>query len=253
LHAHEFETFVWVEQRQAVADPVADISAQTVTRRVHPGVWWTADRNVEAWAHVIADSERVRPGGRLHAVRGLASQLGINPAPWFTRLMIEGQWGDRVDVDADRVGRGAVWTVDARWRADLPAPGRGRAAGEPARPWGLEVQQRWQQGTVAAPAGGRALTDTTAQMLAVLHVSERDSLRVIGQMSRTQREADVAAGLLASTRQTTVASIVAQHRVGVGRSLAAGWIRERQRARSEASLPLDGGREEVFLKWSFGW
>ncbi len=253
--AHEFETFVWVEQRHALDDPISGVTGQTVTRRVHPGVWWTADQNIEAWTHLIADAERVRPGGRLHPVRGVAGQFGINPAPWFTRLTVEAQVGERVDVDADRVGRGAVWTIDARWRADLPSGllPRPRASTAATARWGLEVRQRWQQGTIDQPSGSRALTDTAWQTLAVLHVSERDSVRAIVQLSRTRRAADAAAALTAADQLTRVTSLVAQRRVGVGRVLAAGWIREQRAATSEVAPATSSTRDEVFVKWSFGW
>jgi hypothetical protein len=252
--AHEFETFVWIEQRQALDDALAGVTAQAVTRRIHPGIWWTADRHIEAWVHAVADAERVRPGGRLHPVRGIAGQFGINPAPWFTRLIVEAQWGDRVDVEADRTGRGAVLTVDARWRTALPALGMGGLGGtRRAPPWGLEVHQRWQQGHVASPGGGRALTDTAWQMLAVLHLDERDSVRATAQAVLTERAPDASASLVAATRRSAVASLVAQRRLGVGRVVAVGWIRERQRTAREAVGATDTLREELFLKASFGW
>jgi hypothetical protein len=218
--AHEAETFVWVEHRQALAGALPGLTAQTVSRRLHPGVWWTADRDVEAWIHAVLDAERVRPQGRLHPVRGVAGQLAITPAPWFTRLQLEAQWGERVDVDADRVGRGSVWTVDAQWRAALPIGGAGGA-------WGLELQPRWQQGTVSAPDGGRALVDTAARMLVVLHTDARHSLRAVVQGERTRREADAAAGLAASARRARVASLVAQRRLAAGGLLALGVTSER--------------------------
>jgi hypothetical protein len=252
-HAHELETFVWIEQRQALDDALSGIAAQTVTRRVHPGLWWTADRNVEAWVHAIADAERVQPGGRLHAVQGLAAQFGINPSPWFTRLQVEAQVGDRVDVDADRVGAGAVLTIDARWRAAVPRPRWPSEAEARRPPWGLEVRQRWQQGTVDAPSGSRALTDTAWQWLAVLHFDDRDSLRATAQASRTRRQAEPEAGLPAADRQAAVFSLVAQRRLGVGRSLAAGWIRDRQQGANEGTPARDVTREEVFFKWSTAW
>ncbi len=248
LRAHEFETFVWTEHRQALADAAASLEAQTISRRLHPGVWWTADSNIEAWVHAVLDAERVRPGGRLHPVRGVASQFGINPAPWFTRLMLEAQWGERVDVEADRVGPGAVWLVDARWRVALPL-------GPAAAPWGLELQQRLQQGTVDAPQGGRSLTDRAWQLFTVLHLSEQHAVRLVLQGQRTERVAD--AGSTDSPppglSRGRVASLVAQRRLGVGRSLAAGYTREDRDLRAgSSSVAVPGSlREELFLKWSF--
>lgn len=252
--AHDAETYLWVEHREALAGVLPPGGAQTVTRRVNPGVWWTGDGQFEAWVHAVLDAERVVPGGRLHAVRGVAAHVGWAPAPWITRLLLEGQWGDRVDVEADRVGRGAVWTADARWRASLPVSGVDG-------PWGLEMRQRWQQGTVAAPGGGRALTDTAWQSIAVLHLDGRHALRVIVQGDRTVRVPDPTAGLAAADRRVTASSLVAQRRLGAGRLLAAGVSRQRASTTAEARDPgpatsadrVRAVRREVFVSATLAW
>ena len=101
-------------------DPAAGIAGgQYVERRWHPGIWFAGPRNSEGWAQLRLDAERVRPGGRLHPARGAAAQFGWNPAPWFTRLTIELSGGERVDVEADRLGRGAEGFIEAAVRGSL--------------------------------------------------------------------------------------------------------------------------------------
>jgi hypothetical protein len=250
LVAHEFETFVWAEERRALRDPGAGIEEQTVTRRWHPGIWLAADPNVEAYVHAVLDAERVRPGGVLHPVRGVAGQLGINPAPWFTRLELRGEWGRRVDVEADRTGRGHVVTIDAQWRASVPVLLTFAGATSP-RPWGLELRQRWQQGAVQSPDGRRALTDTAWQWLTVLHLNERDSIRYTEARQLTRRAVDASLALTADDRRSASRSWIVQRQIRVGSSVAAGWIQGRGQERG--LLRLSEQQDELFFKASFEW
>ena len=208
---------------------------ETVLRHIHPGLWWVAALNTEAWLQLHLNAERAKPasaGGRLHPSRSLVLGYGVNPAPWFTRFNAELDVGERLDVDADRVGRGAVWLLEAKLRAGLP------------NGWGLESEQRVQQGFIQGRDGNRALTDTAAQWLGVLHLSARDSLRVLWQHSRLTRAEDVTAGVPAQASRDTVASLVAQRRLGVGRVLSAGLSRQSRE-------PLGARETELFVKASF--
>lgn len=162
----------------------------------------------------------------------MATNYGVNPAAWFTRLVTELEVGERLDLQADRVGRGAVWLVDAKLRASTPG---GRD---------LESEQRIAQGFVDAPDGRRALTDTAAQWLGVLHFSARDALRVVWQGTHYQRGADAALNPAVFSGRSTTASLVFQRLFGIGRSLSLGA--SRQSARS--SLQRDS---EAFAKLSF--
>lgn len=57
--AYEFEAFVWAQHRSIVADPRGGVAGgETVSRRVHPGVWLVASRNTEAWAQLRFEAER---------------------------------------------------------------------------------------------------------------------------------------------------------------------------------------------------
>ena len=174
----------------------------------------------------------MRPGGRLHPVRGVAAQLGFNPAPWFTRAFVELQTGDFLDVAADRVGPGQQWEIDTQLRGQI-----GR--------FGWESQQRMEQ-LVLRHAGLAALRETTANWIGVLHLSPRDTVRAIWQLSRGKRAADAAVGLAAEAYRERSASLVYQHRVGLVHSTSAGWTQER-------SEPGDARKTELFVKLSATW
>jgi hypothetical protein len=228
VEAHEFETYLWTEQAQAVEDGAGGVDhAQTVARRWHGGIWFAGPLNSEGWAHVELDAERARAGGRLHPRRGVGAQLGLNPASWFTRLTAEVHAGERVDVEADRPGRGADGFVEAIVRGSLGG-------------FGVESEQK-VQGAFIERDGSRVLTDVAARWLGVLHLTARDSLRVVWQAARYRRAADAAQGVPAAREDTRTVSLVFQHRVGLGRSLSVGATR--------ATIEPGGTRnDEVFVK-----
>jgi len=228
VDAHEFETYLWTQQVRARVDPASGVSeGQTVSRRWHPGLWFAGPRNSEAWAQLRLDAERVRPGGRLHPTRGVGAQLAWNPAPWFTRVTIEANAGERVDVEADRLGRGADGFIEAIVRGQIGG-------------WGVESEQKLQAAFIDRD-GQRVLTDSAARWLGVLHLSARDSLRVVWQAGRYRRAADAALGIAAAADDTRTLSLVFQHRVGLGRNLSVGATRA-------TTEPGKQRKDEVFVK-----
>ncbi|MFT3663790.1 DUF5916 domain-containing protein [Piscinibacter sp.] len=232
LRAHELETYLWVQHRSTLADG-AQPAGQTVLRQLHPGLWLAAARNTEAWVQLQFDAERARRDTPLRSTTRLAAGYTVNPAPWLTRLNVEGELGRRLDVDADRVGRGTQLLAELNLRAPL-----GR--------WWLESEQRVEHVAIAAPDGRRARADTALQWLAVLHADARDSLRVIWQGTRSRRFGSGEA-LPPEDARGEVASLVFLRRFGVGRSLSLGW--SRQAERPAPGLPRERERE-VFAKIS---
>jgi Domain of unknown function (DUF5916) len=172
--AHEFETYSWQQHVSTVADALKGIDGgQTVSRRWHPGLWFAGPRNSDGYVQLEIDAERTRPGGRLLAANRVAMEIGVNPAPWFTRATFKASTGQRVDVQADRVGHGTNGLLDAKLR--------GVIAG-----FGVESEQQVQQSRIEQ-GGRRALTDSSAQWLGVIHFSARDSMRAVWQAVRYRR------------------------------------------------------------------
>lgn len=228
LDAHEFETYLWTEQVATRRDAATGIDGdQMVARRWHPGIWFAGPLNSEGWAQFKLDAERVRPGGRLHATRGAAAQFGFNPAPWVPRVTAELNVGDMVDVEADRVGRGVDGFVELILRGSIAG-------------LGVESEQKLQHAQIDRQ-GRRALTDSAARWLGVLHFSARDSLRAVWQASRYRRAADPALAIAAWREDQRTLSLVFQHRVGLGRNLSVGATRSRIEPGGER-------RDEVFVK-----
>jgi hypothetical protein len=203
-----------------------------------PGFWFLAARNTGVWGHIGLDSHRARSGGQLHATRTLLLGFESNPGELLSFLMGEVEWGRRLDVDADRVGLGLQAELEAKLRTPLPSfLGSGL--------W-LEFEQRLGLGYVDAPTGQRAFTDRSAQSLVVLHLSPRDSLRLIHQQTHLTRREDAGVGLAAQGVRERQLSLMFQHRIGLSRIASIGLNRASQR-------PGQARQRELFAKLTLGY
>lgn len=227
---HESELTLRLQETRTLGDPLLGVAAgQVVDRLLQPGFWFAAARNTGVWGYVGLDQHRASSGGRLHPTRTLALGFESNPGELLSFLSAEVEWGRRLDVDADRVGTGLQGELQAKLRAPLPAG-----------LW-LEFEQRLGLGWVDAPDGRRAFTDRSAQSLVVLHLSPRDSLRLISQQGRFTRRADAGAQLAAEDSRSRQMALMLQHRVGLSRILSLGLNRASER-------PGQAHHRELFAK-----
>ncbi len=230
FQAHELELQLHMLQTQTLADAALGVAgAEVIQRQVHPGFWLAAARNTSAWGYLGLDQQRAKAGGRLHAPRTLNLGLESNPNAWLTFVSAEWSWGQRLDVEADRLGSGASLLLQAKMRSPLMWG------------WWMELEQQLGQSYVDGPHGGRSFTERNAQTLAVLHLSARDSVRAIAQGTWFQRREEP--GLLGSEDSSRHLSLVFQHRIGLTRVLSLGWVSARER-------PADRRNTELFAKLS---
>ncbi|MFY7867136.1 carbohydrate binding family 9 domain-containing protein [Roseateles sp.] len=230
FQAHEFELQLNLTQSKTLVDQRLGVpGGEVIDRQVHPGFWLAAARNTGVWGYVGLDQQRAKTGGRLHEPRTLNLGFESNPNAWLTFVSADLSWGQRLDVEADRLGRGASLLLQAKVRSPLLWG------------WWLELEQQLGQSHVNQPAGQRGFTERNAQTLAVLHLSARDSLRAIVQGTWYQREAE--AGLLAADDSSGHLSLVFQHRIGLSRVLSLGMVSARER-------PVDRRNTELFAKLS---
>lgn len=230
---YELEWQLMLQQSETLADAVRGVpGAELIDRKLQPGFWLATARNSAVWGHLGLDSQRAHSGGRLHAPRTLSLGFESNPNAWLNFLTAELEWGRRLDVEADRLGRGANLMLEAKLRLPLPAG------------LGMEWEQRWSEGFVDAPQGGRSLSDSYQQTLLILHLSARDSLRLISQSTRFERRAEM--GLVPSEEKTRHRSLVYQHRDGLERVFSFGV------SQADES-PLRARSTELFAKALLGW
>lgn len=209
---YELELDFKLSQASTVKDELHGVpGGELIERRVQPGFWIATARNTGIWGHLGLDQLRAKTGGRLHEPRTLTLGFESNPHPILAFVSAELEWGRRLDVEADRLGRGANLWMLAKLRVPMPAG------------LGLEVEQQWSEGFVHGADNGRSFTDKYRQTLAVLHWSARDSLRLIAQSTHFQRQGEV--GLEASAFSGRHTSLMYQHRVGLARVFSLGMTR----------------------------
>lgn len=215
FQAHELEAQLFLQRTQTLQDAALGVpGGELIEQRLQPGFWLAAARNTGVWGHLGLDQQRARSGGRLHAPRTLLLGFESNPGELLSYLSAELEWGRRLDVEADRLGRGANALMEAKLRSPL------------AWGWWLELEQRLGQGFVRNDQGQRAFTERNAQTLLVLHLSARDSLRAITQHTHYLRRAEP--GLWSADERERHVSLVFQHRQGLSRILSLGVNRVRE-------------------------
>jgi hypothetical protein len=230
FQAHELELQLSLAQSQTLVDELLGVpGGEVIDQQVHPGFWLAAARNTGVWGHLGLDHQRAKTGGRLHAPRTLNLGFESNPNAWLNFVSAELSWGQRLDVEADRLGRGASLLLQAKLRSPLLWG------------WWLELEQQLGQSYVNRPDGGRSFTERNAQTLAVLHLSARDSLRAIAQGTWYERQEEPS--LLGAEDSTRHLSLVFQHRIGLSRVLSLGLVSARER-------PADRRNTELFAKLS---
>jgi len=235
LALHESEGQLRLQETRTLVDPLLSVAAgQVVDRLVQPGFWFATARNTDVWAHAGLEQHRARAGGQLHATRTLLLGFESNPGELLSYVTAEVEAGKRLDVEADRVGAGLQAQGEARLRLALPSG------------WWLELEQRLGLGWVDAPDGRRAFTDRSSQSLIVLHLSPRDSLRLIHQQTHFTRRADTAARLAAADDSTRQLALMFQHRLGLSRLFSLGLDRASER-------PGQLRNNEMFVKLALGY
>lgn len=228
--AYEFEWQLKLAQASTLADAEFGIpSGQVIERLVQPGVWFTSARKFEFWAHLGLDAQRASPTGVLHQPRTVNLGFILNPSPWFSLFSIDYEFGRRLDVEADRLGRGQTLAIDANFRFNLPAQ------------MALEWNQHLGWSDVRGPQRQRSLQEWLGQSLAVLHFSAQYSLRLILQQRGLSRMPDGA--LEEDRRHAFTQSLVYQRRQGLSSAFSVGYTHTRRQ-------PGEATQKEWFAKYS---
>lgn len=203
------------------------------------GLRWQLPRATTVWTEVrLNNLVAVREGGGLRKREQAYLGIESNPFPWWAKLFSEIAWGDRVDVQNNRIGRGAFFTFQASLR---PHP---RA----------EVEYRIDNDTIDSlePVQGskRIITQRAQQLLAIWHFSARDSLRAIWQDSSFKRAPSLWEFPVSSRDDSSTLSVVYGHRRGIAASVYLGATFGRNR---DPDAGMRDYRVEVFVKgsWTF--
>ncbi|HSI59045.1 MAG TPA: DUF5916 domain-containing protein [Ideonella sp.] len=235
LALYEVEAHLGLHEIRTLPDAAGGVpGGEVVEQQLRPGFWVQGPLRSELWMELGFDRQRARTRGQLHPVPALHLGFEGAPLPWLTRVTGEFSLGRLLDVDADRVGRGANLWLEMQTRFPLP------------RGWSLESDHAWTGTWVRGSDGRSAFTEGSWRWLAVLHVSARDSLRLIAQNTRDFRRSDALAGLESYADRQRHRSLMFRREWGYGRSWSVGLVRERED-------PLRDRYEELFLKLQWAW
>ncbi|MBB5205244.1 hypothetical protein HNQ51_002563 [Inhella inkyongensis] len=229
----EWEATLRALDTQALRDPERGVTRrQPIGQALQAGGWMLGPWSTEVWGHANWQRQRARADGGLHRPRSLTLGMDSHPGPLFTFAHFELEWGQRLDVDADRVGRGYALSSQFNWRWVLPGG------------WGMELEQRWARAAVRAPSGQAALAERQDQTKLVLYLSPEQAVRLLHQQGRSEREAE--AGWPAQRDREQVSTLTWLARAGAlrGWSVGASWSRVAQ------AQPL---QRELFVKFQQGW
>jgi hypothetical protein len=228
---HAWELLLRGMNTRAIADAATGVlRPQVASELLQPGMWIMDTAGNEGWAYLNLDQARTRFDGVLHQPRSVLLGASAHPGPRLTFVNLEVSLGERIDVDADRVGRGFKANTQITWRDTLG-------------PYGLELEQRASIGTIHNMNGGIALEESSAQTKFVLHLDASQAVRVVYQKQNFARTGEP--GLPTSTSNAQVATLAWLGRAGNLRSWSTGasWAQQDGQA----------AKREVFVKYQPGW
>ena len=224
---YETEAHLGLHEIRTVRDSVSgQAGGQVVERKLQPGIWFRGPRQLNFWANLGFDQQRANRLGQLHDTRALHFGFESSPLPWLPKLNAEVTLGRQLDVDADRVGRGGNVTLDLGWRRALP------------NGWAVELDQRWNRAWVQGTLGQPAFTDTGWRVLAMLHFTPADSLRLLAQNTAGERRDDGVTALQPWAEKQSHRSLLYRHLWRHGRSMSVGYSRDRTRRPSVTNEAL---------------
>ena len=206
------------------------LHTQLAGELLQPGMWIMNTAGTEGWVYLNLDRARTRFGGTVHQPRSVLLGTSAHPGPRLTFVNLEATLGERMDVEADRVGQGFSANAQATWRDTLG-------------PWGLELEQRAGIGRILGPDGSVALDEGSAQTKLVLHLSAEQAVRLVFQRQSFVRTAEPL--LPGSDSTTRVATLAWLARAGAlrGWSLGTSWSQESGQT----------AKRELFVKFQQGW
>lgn len=216
---------------RALADtPSGVLRPQVASELLQPGMWIMNTAGTEGWVYLNFDQARTRFDGPLHQPRSLLLGTSAHPGPRLTFVNFEFTLGERIDVDADRVGQGYSANAQVTWRDTLG-------------PYGLEFEQRAGIGSVKGPGGGSALEEGSVQTKLVLYLSPAQAVRMLYQKQTFARTGE--AGLSAASSNSQVGTLAWLARAGALRNWSMGASLAQQEGKSV--------QREVFVKYQQGW
>jgi hypothetical protein len=145
-----------------------------VTRQLFPGIFVLGRRNLQS--ELDLNLNKIRAGALLLPVTNVSYFLQVDPSRRFTRIGVNGFFGEDVDLANARVGRGGNVTGFATLRPSVHLT------------LDLNSAVSWLNVDTGVAARGRLFTAQVQRLKATYNFSPRAFLRLIGQYQNTTRD-----------------------------------------------------------------
>nr|WP_315484435.1 DUF5916 domain-containing protein [uncultured Undibacterium sp.] len=188
-----------------------DNDGKLMAKNLMPGVRIAGPYDSSAYLNISpAVKNRVNQNGELFSLARIATGFAASPGKAIARVAFDMSFGDVIDILANRLGRGGSYSMSAKLR--------------PIDRWELEPSyaSSWinEENT---RSGNRAYMETALRINSIVHLSSKDTLRLIIQDARTTRNPEMYAITVAPDSSRNVNSVVYTHHAGVGTATYLGW------------------------------
>ncbi len=209
-----------------------DADGNTLSKTLAPGIFVAGAYDSHAYLDFFpAGQSRVNQNGELFSTAKLAGGMGISPGQTVARLGLHFNLGEVIDIESNRVERGGSVNLSAKLRP------MDRLEFEPS------IAVNWINSQ-----GQRAYTETAMQVNDIVHLSAKDTVRMILQAGHTARKPDLYSTSVAPDSKRNVRSFVYAHSAGLGRAIFFGLTQ------SDSDTPGFVARRkqsELFAKFSW--
>jgi hypothetical protein len=189
-----------------------DSEGNILSKNVSPGVRVTGAYDSFWYLSATQNAKnRVTENGELFTTSRVFSGLSLSPSKEIARIGADFSFGDIIDVTSNRVGKGAAYSIGAKIR---PVD---RIELEPS------YATSWINNADELHMGERAYTETAIQINSIIHLSSKDTVRMILQDAHTVRNPDLYNIAVAPESSRSVNSLVYTRTTGLGSATYLGW------------------------------
>lgn len=192
-----------------------DSDGNILSKNIAPGIRISAAYDSSAYLSFSPIlKSRVAQDGQVFQQSRITTGFAVSPSQVIARVAADFSFGDMIDLAANQLGRGASYSIGAKLRP------QDRIEFEPS------VSGSWIERSTNPPSttpAVRAYTETALQINSIIHLSAKDTIRVIVQEAKTTRNPRLYESLASSLSSRSVHSLVFAHRAGLGRAIYLGW------------------------------
>jgi hypothetical protein len=229
---HELNTYLQAEYK---LDSDGNLMSQSFT----PGIRIASHYDSSAYFAVSPSvRSRIQRFGEAYDTRKILTGFALSPGRHLARLTVDMTFGDTIDVDANRTGRGGTLTASAKIRAHMTGwkSNQSYAVNWIDHPGNTTISQK-----------GRAFTETAIQLNTIAHISSKDTLRWIYQGRHTSRNPSLYNFSVTPDSQRQVNSMYTPTQA-LGKVIYLGWTQST--AETAVTSPRTK-QQEIFAKFSW--